>query len=139
MVGLMEKIKLYYKMIFLNRRSTIAMFLGLGISLALIAESLMFMYSFQFGAFEGFYNGTPAQQFTVSISSFDIRGEIEGSIPRLQEISERAIENAELSDRKAKWRRERHLTTTRNAADCRGRSAIGAKADKVRQLPAQPG
>jgi len=99
MVGILEKVKLYYKMIFLNRRSTIAMFLGLGISLALIAESLMFMYSFQFGAFEGFYNGVPAQQFTVSISSYDIRGEIEGSIPKLQEISERAIENAELSDR----------------------------------------
>jgi ABC-type antimicrobial peptide transport system permease subunit len=99
MAGFMEKLKLYYKMIFLNRRSTIAMFLGLGISLALIAESLMFMYSFQFGAFEGFYNGTPAQQFTVSISSYDIRGQIEGSIPRLQEIATRAIENAELSDR----------------------------------------
>jgi len=99
MVGFMEKVKLYYKIIFLNRRSTIAMFLGLGISLALIAESLMFMYSFQFGAFEGFYNGVPSQQFTVSISSYDIRGEVEGSIPKLQEISERAIENAELSDR----------------------------------------
>ncbi|MCK5297444.1 MAG: ABC transporter permease [Candidatus Heimdallarchaeota archaeon] len=99
MVRFMEKIKLYYKMIFLNRRSTIAMFLGLGISLALIAESLMFMYSFQFGAFEGFYNGVPSQQFTVSISSYDIRGEIEGSIPRLQEITDVAIENAELSER----------------------------------------
>ncbi|MCE7744641.1 MAG: ABC transporter permease [Candidatus Heimdallarchaeota archaeon] len=95
----MEKFKLYYKMIFLNRRSTIAMFLGLGISLALIAESLMFMYSFQFGAFEGFYNGVPSQQFTVSISSYDIRGEIEGSIPRLHEITDLAIENAELSER----------------------------------------
>jgi len=99
MVGFIEKLKLSYKMIFLNRRSTIAMFLGLGISLALIAESLMFMYSFQYGAFEGFYNGIPAEQFTISISSFDIRGEVEGSIPRLQEIADRAIENAELSDR----------------------------------------
>ncbi len=99
MVGFIEKLKLSYKMIFLNRRSTIAMFLGLGISLALIAESLMFMYSFQYGAFEGFYNGIPAEQFTVSISSFDIRGEVEGSIPRLQEIADRAIANAELSDR----------------------------------------
>ena len=99
MVGFMEKVKLYYKIIFLNRRSTIAMFLGLGISLALIAESLMFMYSFQFGAFEGFYNGVPSQQFTVSISSYDIRGEIEGSIPKLQEISKRALKKAEVSDR----------------------------------------
>jgi ABC-type antimicrobial peptide transport system permease subunit len=99
MVGIIEKLKLSYKMIFLNRRSTIAMFLGLGISLALIAESLMFMYSFQYGAFEGFYNGVPAEQFTVSISSYDIRGEVEGSIPRLQEIADRAIENAELTDR----------------------------------------
>ncbi|NHJ31890.1 MAG: ABC transporter permease [Asgard group archaeon] len=99
MVGFMEKVKLYYKIIFLNRRSTIAMFLGLGISLALIAESLMFMYSFQFGAFEGFYNGVPSQQFTLGIPAFDLRGEIEGSIPMLEEIAARAIDSAELSER----------------------------------------
>ena len=35
----------------------------------------------------------------MSISSYDIRGEIEGSIPRLHEITDVAIENAELSER----------------------------------------
>ncbi|MHA1188024.1 MAG: hypothetical protein ACTSSK_14325 [Candidatus Heimdallarchaeota archaeon] len=35
-----EKVKYYYKLLLLNRKNTFIMFLGLGISLALIAEGL---------------------------------------------------------------------------------------------------
>ena len=72
----MEKIKFHYKMIFLNRRNTIVMFFGLGISLALISQSMMFMYSFQYGSFVGFNKSVPPRQFTIALSAFDISGEI---------------------------------------------------------------
>ncbi|MHA1211715.1 MAG: hypothetical protein ACTSSH_04560 [Candidatus Heimdallarchaeota archaeon] len=99
MAGIIEKIKFYNRMVFMNRRSTIVMFLGLGISLALISQSLLFMYSFQYGAFTGFYNGIPTRQVTVSVSAFDIREHEESSIPELSSILDTAIENAEIEDR----------------------------------------
>ena len=99
MVKIIEKIKFHYNMIFLNRRNTIVMFLGLGISLALIASSMMFMYSFQFGGFTGFYKSIPAKQITISVSAYDITGEIGAGIPKLEEISDDAIEAAKIEDR----------------------------------------
>ncbi len=99
MAGLLEKIKFYNRMVFMNRRSTVIMFLGLAISLAIISESLIFMYSFQYGAFEGFYQGVPTRQFTISVSSYDIRDYPESSIPNLTLATSNSIENAEISDR----------------------------------------
>lgn len=75
------------------------MFLGLGISLALISESLMFMYSFQYDSFTGFANGVPNRQFTVTLSSYDVTDYEEASIPLLNEQMDLAIENAEITDR----------------------------------------
>ena len=83
----------------MNRRTTILMFLGLGISLALISESLMFMYSFQYNSFTGFTNGTPSRQFTITMDAYEIPEYEEASIPLLNAQMELAIENAEISDR----------------------------------------
>jgi ABC-type lipoprotein release transport system permease subunit len=83
----------------MNRRTTILMFLGLGISLALISESLMFMYSFQYDSFTGFANGTPTRQFIITMSAYDVPEYEEASIPLLNEQMELAIENTEISDR----------------------------------------
>ncbi len=99
MVKIIEKIKFHYNMIFLNRRNTLVMFLGLGISLALIASSLMFMYSYQYGGFTGFYQEIPPKQFTIAVSSYDITSEIGAGIPKLIEISEAAIKTVEIEDR----------------------------------------
>ena len=109
MASFIEKIKLYYKIIFLNRKNTIIMFLGLGISLALISESLMFMYSFQYGSFEGFIQDNPTRQITISIDSYDITNEPVAGVLRLKEITDKAIEDAEVSDRvkKVDWYLER--------------------------------
>ncbi|TFF84589.1 ABC transporter permease, partial [Candidatus Heimdallarchaeota archaeon] len=67
-----EKLKFYSKMIILNRKNTIVMFIGLGISLGLIGESLTFLYSFQYDAFEDFNRQTPTRQMTITIDSFDV-------------------------------------------------------------------
>ncbi len=99
MAKIIEKIKFHYNMIFLNRRNTLVMFLGLGISLALIASSLMFMYSYQFGGFTGFYQQVPPNQFIVDVGAYDLRGEIGVGIPKLLDISEAAIEAVELEQR----------------------------------------
>ncbi|NHJ39098.1 MAG: ABC transporter permease [Asgard group archaeon] len=99
MVGFQQRLRLYFKIVFMNRRTTILMFLGLGISLALISESLMFMYSFQYDSFTGFTNGVPTRQFTVTLSAFDVTDYEEASIPILNEQMSIAIENAEISDR----------------------------------------
>ncbi|MHA1306006.1 MAG: FtsX-like permease family protein [Candidatus Heimdallarchaeota archaeon] len=113
MSSIIEKFKLYYKMIFLNRKNTIIMFLGLGISLALISESLMFMYSFQYGSFEGFIQENPSKQISISIDSYVLTNEPVAGVLRLKEISDTAIENAQAADRvkKVDWYLERGAFT----------------------------
>lgn len=85
------------------------MFLGLGISLALISESLMFMYSFQYGSFEGFIQDNPTRQISISIDSFDLTNEPVAGVLRLKDITNTAIQNAEAEDRvkKVDWYLER--------------------------------
>ncbi|MEA2071610.1 MAG: hypothetical protein U9O98_10015 [Asgard group archaeon] len=94
-----EKFKLYFKLLFLNRKNSIVMFLGLGLSLALIAESLMFMYSFQYGAFEDFMGGAPTQQFTITASDYDISTVENAGIPELNSLTEDAIEESNMEER----------------------------------------
>lgn len=119
MVKIIEKIKFHYNMIFLNRRNTLVMLLGLGISLALIASSLMFMYSYQFGGFTGFYQQVPPKQFTIAVSSYDITSEIGAGIPKLIEISDTAIETVELENRidRVDWFLSRGLFTVVDISD----------------------
>ncbi len=119
MAKIIEKIKFHYNMIFLNRRNTLVMFLGLGISLALIASSLMFMYSYQYGGFTGFYQEVPPKQFTISVSSFDITNEIGAGVPKLIEISDSAIKAVELEERvdRVDWFLSRGLFSVVNFLD----------------------
>lgn len=65
-----EQLKVYIRVLLLNRRSTILAFIGLGFSLALISEGLIFAYSFQYGAFEEYAGEPPTKQLTVSLSGF---------------------------------------------------------------------
>jgi len=99
MSKLLEKAKLYFRLILMGRRSTIVTFLGLGISLALISEGLLFLYSFQYGAFTGFYNGVPTKQMTISLSAYDIRDYSEQSIPLLLDVTNQAMKNSEITNR----------------------------------------
>ncbi|MHA1630344.1 MAG: FtsX-like permease family protein [Candidatus Heimdallarchaeota archaeon] len=99
MVKLIEKVKLYFRLILMGRRSTIITFLGLGISLALISQGLLFLYSFQYGAFTGFYNGVPRRQMSVSLSAYDIREYPEQSVPLLLETTNEAMKTSTISTR----------------------------------------
>ena len=67
-----EKFKYYYKLLLLNRKNALIMFFGLGISLALISEGLIFMYSFQYDAFQDFTKQTPTKQYTLSVDSINV-------------------------------------------------------------------
>ena len=66
----LEQLKVYLRVLLLNRRSTILAFIGLGFSLALISEGLIFAYSFPYGAFEEYAGEPPTKQLTVSLSGF---------------------------------------------------------------------
>ncbi|MBD3189075.1 MAG: FtsX-like permease family protein [Candidatus Heimdallarchaeota archaeon] len=105
MSSFIEKLKLYLKMIFLNRRNTIVMFLGLGISLALISESLIFMYSFRYSAFQDFTQEPPTKQFTINVPSFNILEDKTTVLSNFQNITSEAIETAGLEERvvRADW------------------------------------
>ncbi|NHJ39097.1 MAG: hypothetical protein FK731_03620, partial [Asgard group archaeon] len=94
-----ERTKFYYNMILLNRRNTLIMFLGLGISLAMISEGLIFMYSFQYNAFIEFNKEIPTEQLTVNINAIDVTEDLETFFPLFHNITNRAIENAELNER----------------------------------------
>ncbi|MFW9923899.1 MAG: hypothetical protein ACFFDW_11500, partial [Candidatus Thorarchaeota archaeon] len=100
-----EQLKFYGKMLLLNRRSSIVMFIGLGISLALIAESLMFMYSFQYGAFNGFYQETPTKQFTIGLSAYDISEEKEQIVNFLEDLTLESVDEVKLTEKviKVDW------------------------------------
>ncbi|MFW9923900.1 MAG: ABC transporter permease [Candidatus Thorarchaeota archaeon] len=99
LVKILEKIKFHFNMIFLNRRNTIVMFLGLGISLALISQSLMFMYGFQYGSFTGFYKEIPPRQLTISLDAIDLNLAVGAGIPELTDIVENTIVEIAIGDR----------------------------------------
>jgi ABC-type antimicrobial peptide transport system permease subunit len=106
---ILERLKFYYKMLLLNRRNTLVMFLGLGISLAMISEGLIFIYSFQYDAFEEFNQFTPTKQFTLTLSSFSVTGEEETIISKITNITKDMIEEVGLQDRilRTDWFSER--------------------------------
>ncbi len=72
MSKLIEQMKVYIRVLLLNRRSTLLSFLGLGLSLVLISEGLIVAYTYQYGAFVEHVGETPSKQLTVSMSAFDI-------------------------------------------------------------------
>ncbi|NHJ84908.1 MAG: ABC transporter permease [Asgard group archaeon] len=95
----LERLKFYYKMLLLNRRNTLIMFLGLGISLAMISEGLIFMYSFQYNAFVNFNKQTPTKQFTISIGAFEVTDADENIVSKLNNMTQAVIEEMELESR----------------------------------------
>ncbi|NHJ49780.1 MAG: FtsX-like permease family protein [Asgard group archaeon] len=99
MVSFYQKLRFYLKVIFMNRKTTILMFIGLGIGLGLVSESLMFMYSFQYDSFTGFTNGIPENQLTVTFTGYDVPSYDGASIPLLDEKMETAITKSEIGNR----------------------------------------
>ena len=67
-----EKIALFSRVIYINKRSTLVAFIGLGISLALVTESLTFLYSYQFDAFNKYVKENPYEQITITPSNMII-------------------------------------------------------------------
>ena len=74
------------------------MFIGLGISLALIAEGMMFMYSFQYGGFTGFYREPPIRQFSIGISALPL-DDVTEEIDEIDAIVEATIVEQNLKER----------------------------------------
>ncbi|MHA1441877.1 MAG: FtsX-like permease family protein, partial [Candidatus Heimdallarchaeota archaeon] len=93
------KVKYYYKLLLLNRKNTFIMFLGLGISRALIAEVLIFIYSFQYDAFSDFNKEIPTRQFTIIADNYDYSDVNDVIIEELSNRTERALENVGMDDR----------------------------------------
>ncbi len=104
-----ERLKFYYKMLLLNRRNTLVMFLGLGISLAMISEGLIFIYSFQYDAFVEFNKKTPTKQFTITLSSFDVTGDEDTILSKINNITQDVIDEVGIGDRilRTDWFSER--------------------------------
>lgn len=95
-----EKILLFFRMIFVNKKYTLVAFLGLGLSLSLIGTSLIYLYSFQFNAFNTYISENPQEQITVSptnmLNSFGIEETI---IPDLNALVDDALSSNDLGSR----------------------------------------
>ncbi len=85
------------------------MFLGLGISLAMISEGLIFMYSFQYDAFTSFNKETPTRQFTIKISLTHIIDREDVIISEILNITNSVLDNIGITDRvlRTDWISER--------------------------------
>ncbi|NHJ49778.1 MAG: FtsX-like permease family protein [Asgard group archaeon] len=92
-----ERTKFYHNMLLLNRRNTLILLLGLGISLAIISEGLIFMYSFQYNAFIEFNREIPTIQLTVTTSGTDVRENQDEFFPLFEELIDRAITNVDIN------------------------------------------
>ncbi|MGC9779410.1 MAG: FtsX-like permease family protein [Candidatus Heimdallarchaeota archaeon] len=106
---ILERLKIFYKMLLLNRRNTVVMFLGLGISLAMISEGLIFIYSFQYDAFTSFNKETPTRQFTIKISLTHIIDREDVIISEILNITNSVLDNIGITDRvlRTDWISER--------------------------------
>ncbi len=95
-----EKINLFLRMIFVNKKYTLVAFIGLGISLSLISTSLIFLYSYQFNAFNKYVVDHPEEQITVTpnnmINSF---GQEDTLIPDLNSYVDTSISDSGLQGR----------------------------------------
>ena len=104
-----EQLKIYFNLLLLNRRSTILSFLGLGLSLILIAQGLIFTYSFQYGAFEEYTGETPTRQVSIITSILEFSEEQSDIIDNLHNVSQQSIESLKLNSRirKVDWHFEK--------------------------------
>ena len=84
-------------MIFINKKYTLVAFLGLGISLSLVSTSLIFLYSFQYDAFNTYVVEHPQEQITISLSdTINTYGNEENVIPDLNSYIDDALLHAHL-------------------------------------------
>ncbi|NPE08800.1 MAG: FtsX-like permease family protein [Asgard group archaeon] len=123
---MLERLKFYYKMLLLNRRNTLIMFLGLGISLAMISEGLIFTYSFQYDAFTEFNKQTPTKQFTLSLSSFNVHGEEDTILSKINNITQGVIDELGIQDRilRTDWFSERGTMLYVDSSDPAGEEQL---------------
>ncbi len=95
-----EKLNLFFRMIFINKKYTLVAFVGLGISLSLISTSLIFLYSYQFNAFNKYVVDHPEEQITISpnnmLNSF---GQEDTLIPDLNSLVDTSISDSGLQGR----------------------------------------
>ena len=100
----LEQLKIYLKVLGLNRKSTIVSFTGLGISLALISVGLIFSFSFQYGALPEYLGAEPTKQLTLSLINFELDDPQE-TYNELQDIVTKASEdyNFENKIRRIDW------------------------------------
>ncbi|MBD3192907.1 MAG: FtsX-like permease family protein [Candidatus Heimdallarchaeota archaeon] len=95
-----EKINLFLRVIFINKRYTLVAFIGLGISLSLIAENLIFLYSFQYSAFNKYVTENPNEHVTISPGNMiDTYGIEEAIVPDLNSIIDEGLMAANFEDR----------------------------------------
>ncbi|TFF84167.1 ABC transporter permease, partial [Candidatus Heimdallarchaeota archaeon] len=94
-----EKFVLFLKIIFINKRHSLIAFLGLGISLALVAQNLIFLYSFQFNAFNTYVTENPIEQLSIYPNNMvDTFGIEETVIPDLQSIMDNSLAETNLGE-----------------------------------------
>ncbi|HUU78878.1 MAG TPA: ABC transporter permease [candidate division Zixibacteria bacterium] len=95
-----EKINLFFRMIFINKKYTLVAFIGLGVSLSLVTTSLIFLYSYQYDAFNKYVIDHPEEQITVApanmLSSYGIEDTI---IPDLDALIDQSLTSADLEGR----------------------------------------
>ncbi|NHJ04009.1 MAG: hypothetical protein EAX90_04245 [Candidatus Heimdallarchaeota archaeon] len=95
-----EKINLFFRMIFINKKYTLVAFIGLGVSLSLVTTSLIFLYSYQYDAFNKYVIDHPEEQITIApanmISSYGIEDTI---IPDLDALVDQSLLSADLEGR----------------------------------------
>lgn len=95
-----EKLNLFIRMIFINKKYTLVAFVGLGISLSLVSTSLIFLYSYQFNAFNKYVTDHPEEQITITpnnmINSFGLEDTL---IPDLNSLVDNSISDSGLQGR----------------------------------------
>ena len=102
------------------------MFLGLGISLAMISEGLIFIYSFQYDAFTEFNKQTPTKQFTLTLSSFNVHGKEDTILSKINNITQDVIEEVGIQDRilRTDWFSERGTMLYVDSSDPEGEEQL---------------
>ncbi|MFW9924564.1 MAG: FtsX-like permease family protein, partial [Candidatus Thorarchaeota archaeon] len=95
-----EKINLFFRMIFVNKKYTLVAFIGLGVSLSLVTTSLIFLYSYQYDAFNKYVREHPQKQIVITpgnmINSYGIE---ESLVPNLNSIVDNALSSSDLGGR----------------------------------------
>jgi len=99
MRNFIEQLKVYLKILSLNRRSTLLAFIGLGCSLALVSEGLIFTYSFQYGAFTDFTRTSTTKQLTLNLINFELPDDPRTVYDGFHNITDKVSKNLGIDDK----------------------------------------